>query len=156
MAIPIVQAEGIARRDALREHRRLLRRPTSRSRAEAQSVALIRVLQLAPEVLLLDEPSASPDPESTEATEALTHAWFEDAPAARAWVWVPHDRAQAARVGMRQLTMRAGVLSERAAGSTNPDGTAMATTRRSARNAPDDTTQSKTVGSRHRCDADRR
>jgi putative ABC transport system ATP-binding protein len=94
-----------------------LERPASElSGGEAQIVALIRVLQLAPEVLLLDEPTASLDPESTSASEALIHAWFDDAATPRAWVWVSHDPAQAARVGKRQLTMRAGVLSEPAAG----------------------------------------
>jgi UDP-glucose/iron transport system ATP-binding protein len=93
----------------------LERQASELSGGEAQIVALIRVLQLAPEVLLLDEPTASLDPESTLATEALINAWFDDAPATRAWVWVSHDLAQAARVGRRQLTMRAGVLGERAA-----------------------------------------
>ncbi len=82
------------------------------SGGEAQIVALIRVLQLAPEVLLLDEPSASLDPESTVAIEALIHAWFDGGQTPRAWVWVSHDAAQAARIGKRQLTMRAGVLGE--------------------------------------------
>ncbi|MFC0397125.1 ABC transporter ATP-binding protein [Paraburkholderia rhizosphaerae] len=106
----------------------LERQASELSGGEAQIVALIRVLQLAPEVLLLDEPTASLDPESTDATEALIDAWFEDAPAARACVWVSHDRAQAARVGRRQLTMRAGVLSEPAADA--PDPVAAALTRK--------------------------
>jgi putative ABC transport system ATP-binding protein len=89
-----------------------LERDTSElSGGEAQIVALIRVLQLVPDVLLLDEPTASLDPESALACEALISAWFDDAATPRAWVWVSHDMSQAARVGKRQLVMRAGVLS---------------------------------------------
>ncbi|HEY3597441.1 MAG TPA: ATP-binding cassette domain-containing protein [Paraburkholderia sp.] len=82
------------------------------SGGEAQIVALIRVLQLAPEVLLLDEPTASLDPESALAIETLIRAWFDGGATPRAWLWVSHDAAQAARVGERQLTMNAGVLGE--------------------------------------------
>ncbi|MEP9325433.1 ATP-binding cassette domain-containing protein [Paraburkholderia phymatum] len=80
------------------------------SGGEAQIAALIRVLQLEPDVLLLDEPTASLDPESALAIEGLVRAWFDAAPRARAWLWVSHDPAQAARVNNRHLTMRAGVL----------------------------------------------
>jgi putative ABC transport system ATP-binding protein len=81
------------------------------SGGEAQIAALVRVLQLAPDVLLLDEPTASLDPESARAIEALVAAWF-DAHAARASIWVSHDHEQARRVATRHLTMTAGVLSE--------------------------------------------
>ncbi|MBN3806058.1 ATP-binding cassette domain-containing protein [Paraburkholderia sp. Ac-20336] len=82
------------------------------SGGEAQIAALIRVLQLAPEVLLLDEPTAALDPASSLAIEALVEAWFEAAPGRHASVWVSHDLAQAARMSGRHLTMRAGVLEE--------------------------------------------
>jgi len=88
----------------------LERRASELSGGEAQIAALIRVLQLAPDVLLLDEPTASLDPESALAIEALLRTWFDAAPQARAWLWVSHDLAQAARVSNRHLTMRAGVL----------------------------------------------
>jgi putative ABC transport system ATP-binding protein len=88
----------------------LERRASELSGGEAQIAALIRVLQLAPDVLLLDEPTASLDPESALAIEALLRVWFDEAPEARAWLWVSHDLAQAARVSNRHLTMRAGVL----------------------------------------------
>ncbi|HVE11335.1 MAG TPA: ATP-binding cassette domain-containing protein [Paraburkholderia sp.] len=84
------------------------------SGGEAQLMALIRVLQLQPQALLLDEPTASLDPESALAGEALIRAWFAQGTSPRAWVWISHDTAQALRVGTRQLTMRAGVLSEAA------------------------------------------
>ncbi|WP_322106455.1 ATP-binding cassette domain-containing protein [Paraburkholderia sp. J41] len=87
------------------------------SGGEAQIVALVRVLQLDPEALLLDEPTASLDPESARAVESLVGDWFARASTARATVWVSHDPAQAARVGNRHLTMRAGVLDETAAAS---------------------------------------
>lgn len=92
------------------------------SGGEAQIAALIRVLQLAPDVLLLDEPTASLDPESALAIEGLVRAWFDAAPQVRAWLWVSHDPAQAARVSNRHLTMRAGVLDD--AQSTLPDTSA--------------------------------
>jgi putative ABC transport system ATP-binding protein len=80
------------------------------SGGEAQIAALLRVLQLDPDVLLLDEPTAALDPESTRAIEALVNTWFDAAPDARAYVWISHDPAQAARIGARRLTMQAGVL----------------------------------------------
>lgn len=80
------------------------------SGGEAQIAALLRVLQLDPDVLLLDEPTAALDPDSVHAIEALVSAWFEAAPAARSYLWVSHDLAQAGRIGRRRLTMRAGTL----------------------------------------------
>ncbi|SAL00369.1 ABC transporter ATP-binding protein [Caballeronia ptereochthonis] len=79
------------------------------SGGEAQIAALVRVLQLAPEVLLLDEPTASLDPASARAIEALVSAWF-GADALRACIWVSHNPEQARRVADRHLTMNAGVL----------------------------------------------
>lgn len=91
----------------------LLTRPASElSGGEAQIVALIRVLQLDPEALLLDEPTASLDPASARAIETLVMSWLDARRAERAAIWISHDPAQAARVGLRQLTMQAGVLGE--------------------------------------------
>ncbi|MFC5428109.1 ATP-binding cassette domain-containing protein [Paraburkholderia denitrificans] len=88
-----------------------LARPASElSGGEAQIVALVRVLQLDPDVLLLDEPTASLDPDSARAVEALVGGWFGRNPDRRATVWVSHDLAQAARVANRRLGMQAGVL----------------------------------------------
>ncbi|EDZ99109.1 ABC transporter related [Burkholderia sp. H160] len=88
------------------------KRASELSGGEAQIAALIRVLQLAPEVLLLDEPTASLDPASSRAIEALVQAWFDAAPGRHASMWVSHDLEQAERMSERHLTMRAGVLAE--------------------------------------------
>lgn len=84
------------------------------SGGEAQIAAFVRVLQLAPDVLLLDEPTASLDPASVRAIEALVAAWFDDGDEnrSRASIWVSHDPEQAHRVAARHLTMTAGVLAE--------------------------------------------
>jgi putative ABC transport system ATP-binding protein len=81
------------------------------SGGEAQITALIRVLQLAPEVLLLDEPTASLDPASTRDIEALIDEWLQRNDT-RAAIWVSHNDEQARRVGRRHLLMNAGVLQE--------------------------------------------
>jgi len=90
----------------------LTRDASELSGGEAQIVALVRVLQLDPDVLLLDEPTASLDPDSARAIETLVAEWSGRGREARATIWVSHDPAQARRVGTRQLTMRAGVLSQ--------------------------------------------
>ncbi|PXW27400.1 ABC transporter ATP-binding protein [Paraburkholderia caballeronis] len=105
----------------------LARDASELSGGEAQIVALVRVLQLDPDVLLLDEPTASLDPESARAIEALVAAWFERDRAAHATVWVSHDPAQALRVGTRQWTMHAGVLA-----NASPSGPPAATAPREA------------------------
>jgi putative ABC transport system ATP-binding protein len=79
------------------------------SGGEMQIAALVRVLQLAPDVLLLDEPTASLDPASARAIEALVDAWF-GADGSRAFIWVSHDPEQAKRVATRHLSMQAGTL----------------------------------------------
>ncbi|EGD03526.1 ABC transporter ATP-binding protein, partial [Burkholderia sp. TJI49] len=47
---------------------------------------------------------------STRAIEALVGAWFDAAPDARAYMWISHDPAQAARIGTTRMIMQAGVL----------------------------------------------
>lgn len=80
------------------------------SGGESQVVALIRTLQLNPDALLLDEPTAALDPESAREVEALINAWFANG-APHAYVWVSHDPEQALRMSTVRLHMDAGVLS---------------------------------------------
>ncbi|WP_416363054.1 ATP-binding cassette domain-containing protein [Pseudomonas sp. NFX183] len=80
------------------------------SGGEAQVVALIRTLQLNPEVLLLDEPTAALDPTSSRDVEALIDAWFAG-DTSRAFIWVSHDLDQAQRMSAIHLQMSVGVLS---------------------------------------------
>jgi putative ABC transport system ATP-binding protein len=91
------------------------RRVSDLSGGEAQIAALLRVLQLDPEVLLLDEPTSSLDPASAQAIESLVEAWFAVHPA-RASIWISHDPVQARRVSTRHLTMQAGHLDEPSTG----------------------------------------
>jgi len=80
------------------------------SGGEAQIVAIVRVLQLDPTMLLLDEPTAALDGTAVEAIERLVSEWHEQAGAGRAFIWVTHDAQQAIRVAKRTLSMNAGRL----------------------------------------------
>jgi putative ABC transport system ATP-binding protein len=80
------------------------------SGGEAQIVALIRVLQLRPIVLLLDEPTASLDAATAKNIEQLLAYWHQQVDGQRATVWVTHDRAQSSRVATRVLRMNSGRL----------------------------------------------
>lgn len=102
-----------ARRDALLERVRLhdlARTPARRlSGGEQQRLALARALALNPELLFLDEPTASLDPASTALIEAIV---AEETANGTAVVWVTHDRHQAARVARRVAIMANGRVVE--------------------------------------------
>jgi putative ABC transport system ATP-binding protein len=78
------------------------------SGGEMQIVALLRALQLAPQILLLDEPTAALDPKTSAAVEELVVDWIEASPQARALVWVSHDVEQGERVATRKIFMESG------------------------------------------------
>ena len=80
------------------------------SGGEAQISALLRAIQLDPNILLLDEPTAALDHNATEAVERLVHDWQSEAPERRATVWVSHDTAQAGRVACRSVRVHDGCL----------------------------------------------
>ena len=75
------------------------------SGGEQQLTALLRVLLLEPQVLLLDEPTASLDAAAAETVEALVKAWLERSDA-RAYLWTSHDPAQIARVSTRVVELQ--------------------------------------------------
>src|SRR5262249_27944860 len=77
------------------------------SGGEAQIAALLRALQLAPRILLLDEPTAALDPETAQAAEQLVAAWLAE-DTGRATVWVSHNLEQARRVADRTVRLIAG------------------------------------------------
>ncbi|MCC6125006.1 MAG: ATP-binding cassette domain-containing protein [Pirellulales bacterium] len=82
------------------------------SGGEMQMVALLRALQLDPQILLLDEPTAALDPKTAAEVEELAVDWIERSPDKRALVWVSHDVAQGNRVATRKIYMENGSVKE--------------------------------------------
>lgn len=74
------------------------------SGGEGQIVALLRALLIAPDVLLLDEPTASLDARAVGAVEALVASWLREQPQ-RAYVWTSHDGRQLQRISDRELSL---------------------------------------------------
>ncbi len=80
------------------------------SSGESQRLGIARALVLAPDVLLLDEPTASIDEENTAIIESLLAAIKREA---RCMViMTTHDRTQAQRLADRLLLLREGHLEE--------------------------------------------
>jgi putative ABC transport system ATP-binding protein len=92
----------------------LAKRQRDLSGGEAQIVALLRAVQLDPQVLLLDEPTAALDQAAALAVESLLDGWLRQSPERRAMVWVCHDPQLARRVAGRVLRMEQGKLLDRA------------------------------------------
>lgn len=81
--------------------------PVSRlSSGERQRLALLRLLENQPHLLLLDEPTANLDEESSATVEDLIRSYREETGAAV--VWVGHQRVQLYRVASRFFTMEHG------------------------------------------------
>ncbi len=111
---------GVARRDRPARVAELLslvrldgfarRRPHELSGGESQRVALARALAPRPEVLLLDEPFASLDPELRDALRREVRSILRAAGTTA--VVVTHDVADAEAIGDRVVALRAGRLVE--------------------------------------------
>ena len=80
------------------------------SSGERQRLALARALMNQPEVLLLDEPTASLDPNSIRNVEELVANYQRETGAAV--LWVTHDAEQRSRVSKRHYQLKSSGLEE--------------------------------------------
>ncbi len=80
------------------------------STGERQRLALLRLLQNRPEVLLLDEPTAALDPQSVEAVEALIANYRRQQQAVV--IWVSHDPQQRQRVAQHHFCIEGRGIKE--------------------------------------------
>lgn len=74
------------------------------SGGESQIVAIMRALQLEPMILLLDECTASLDPQTTQQVELAITYWLQKN-SQRACIWTSHDPNQIQRVTNQQLRL---------------------------------------------------
>lgn len=78
------------------------------SGGEQQRVALVRSLLLEPQVLLLDEVTASLDEAHTNHVEKLLKGWAEERD--RAYVWITHQPDQISRIANEQWSFQNHVI----------------------------------------------
>lgn len=84
------------------------RDPFRVSTGERQRLAVLRLFVHGPSVVLLDEPTASLDPENVSLVEALIERKRQED--GLSVVWVSHDPSQAIRVGGRHARLHDGRL----------------------------------------------
>jgi ABC-type iron transport system FetAB ATPase subunit len=90
----------------------VMKRPVGQlSTGERQRLALLRLLENAPRVLLLDEPTGSLDGDSAARVEAEVKRYLKANHAAA--IWVSHDEAQGRRLATRRYAMIGGRLEPR-------------------------------------------
>ncbi len=80
------------------------------SSGETQRLGLARALVIRPEILFLDEPTASVDQENTEIIESIIGAMKKEGNTTV--IMTTHDREQAERLADRLLVMKQGRLEE--------------------------------------------
>jgi ABC-type iron transport system FetAB ATPase subunit len=80
------------------------------SSGERQRLAIVRLLALRPSVLLLDEPTASLDPDNVARAEEVLARYRRDHSAPV--LWVSHSREQLRRVATRCCRVGGGAVSE--------------------------------------------
>jgi putative ABC transport system ATP-binding protein len=85
---------------------------TELSGGERQIVVLIRAMQLRPNILLLDEPTAALDKEIKQAVEQLLEKWLGESRDERALVQVSHDPEEVERIAQQVLHMEGGLLKD--------------------------------------------
>ena len=80
------------------------------STGEKQRLALLRLLNNHPRILLLDEPTASLDPANVARVEQVIMDYLARHQAAA--IWVSHDPQQIQRVATRQMQIQQGEICE--------------------------------------------
>ncbi|MGB7325180.1 MAG: ATP-binding cassette domain-containing protein [Rubripirellula sp.] len=102
------RAEAIALLSSLGRGESILDQDASTlSGGEQQLVALVRAILVSPQVMLLDEPTASLDATLVQRFEMLARQW-KDAGADRVWIWTSHDADQIGRVSSRTVRLENG------------------------------------------------
>lgn len=106
VAAPVDEATAIAVLERAGLDRGFLHRQADElSGGESQRMCLARTLVTEPEVLLMDEPTASLDDENVRIVEQLAGEMARNSVAV---VWVTHDRAQRARLANTVVEVRDG------------------------------------------------